>query len=93
MKRKYDVLEVPVRQKHIDKGKQHDPWKCAVARAIQEKAKAKFVSVDAYSIELGNGTNVLYLDTPAAVAKFIDKFDASRNSVKPFTFKLRIPIA
>jgi hypothetical protein len=77
-------LKVSVTQKHIDKGKPHNPEYCPIAYAMRDLGfKDLDVGGSDVTGTLGGFTTTYY--GPAKNDIFVQKFD-SGEKVKPFTF-------
>ena len=81
-------MRIEISQEDINKGKQSDPEKCPIARAINRK-KLRDVSVYSDSITWRDQKNDLCeQDNTNKIRKFIDNFDHGIK-VSPFSFNLR----
>jgi hypothetical protein len=90
------MATIRVAQDHIDAGKRHDPYSCALAQAISDYlTDDAMVYVDCEVIEFesvdeqGVTTSLFAYETPIDCQRFIHEHD--RGVAKPFTTRLPIP--
>lgn len=79
-------VKIEVTQEDIDRGVCGNATRCAVARAIRRIVGKRNIEVTQNNIAVNSDFDVA---PPKKVRDFIDKFDANKKSVKPFSFVLR----
>lgn len=80
------ILHVEVTEQDIRLGLPRQADRCPIARAINRALPDSDPCVSGSFILLGHDQ----VDTPADVARWIDRFDAHKASVDPFGFTLEL---
>lgn len=80
-------VDINVTATDIKKGEQENSHTCAIARSLKARFSEDDVDVTEYEIVVGEYSME---DVPGKVVTFIKKFDEDKNSVKPFSFRLKL---
>lgn len=90
---KYQTVTVEVTQRDINTGKRSQGATCPIAKAFKRLKLYKrsvAIGVGGESIRVGEG---FYGKLPALARSFVIKFDSmGKKAVKPFSFRVRVPI-
>ena len=95
-KKKFETLDIEVKASDIKKGEPGSPYWCPIALAVKRRVGKRVLKKFPVSVVLGvefdkEDGDTIIAPLPVRAHNFVTKFDYG-EPVKPFSFKLKVPV-